>query len=403
MEPSILLSNIRSLRGGLNQSELRNLNERLLLSMIQRYSEIPRSELAKISGLSPQTASVIIRKLETEGLLMPGKPTKGKVGKPSTPMTLNPDGVFSIGLKIGRRNTELILMDFVGKIRNRKLIKYPYPLPHEIFQFMETNMDALISVLGPAERDRILGIGVALPHDLWRWHELLGAAPEKFQAWQKFDFQAEIRRITDLKTSFVNDATAACRAEHVYGRGKEFRDYAYFYIGTFIGGGVVLNHAVYEGNLGNAGAFGALRTIGSDGKETTLIETASIYGLERSLAGTGIEPDRLWGENKDWSGFEPLLAEWIDQIGHEVAKATLSICAVIDFEAVLIDGAFPAWVRERIVTSAREYLQTFDARGLIVPDIQNGSIGEPAKALGAASGPIFNEFFLKSSLSQPRV
>lgn len=399
METEPGLSNIRSLRGGLNQSELRNLNERLLLSMIQRYGEMPRSELAKMSGLSPQTASVIIRKLESEGILKPGKPVKGKVGKPSTPMTLAPNGVYSIGLKIGRRNSELMLMDFTGTMRNQIVLKYPFPIPQDIFAFMKARLGDLVSVLSSSEQDRIIGIGVASPHELWQWHDLLGASGTQFRDWKNIDLASEIGRLTDLKVSLVNDATAACRAEHIYGRGKEFRDYGYFYIGTFVGGGVVLNNAVYDGNLGNAGAFGALRTLDASKSETTLIDTASIHVLEKSLSAAGLDPDRLWGDEKNWSGIDPYLAPWIDQVGAELAKAALSICAVIDFEAVLIDGAFPNDVKDAIIASARKHLKTADSRGLIVPQIEGGVIGERAKVLGAASGPIFNHFFLSSNFA----
>lgn len=72
----------------------------------------------------------------------------------------------------------------------------------------------------------------------------------------------------------------------------------------------------------------------------------------------------------------------------------LSICAVIDFEAVLIDGAFPDHIRDRIVATAAGRLAQYDVRGLIPPIVTHGTIGVAAKSLGAASGPIFAEFFL---------
>ena len=50
-----------------------------------------------------------MRQLETDGLLLRGEPIRGKVGQPSVPMRLNPDGAYFFGLKVGRRSTELVL------------------------------------------------------------------------------------------------------------------------------------------------------------------------------------------------------------------------------------------------------------------------------------------------------
>ncbi|WP_424929924.1 ROK family transcriptional regulator [Amaricoccus tamworthensis] len=385
---------VSPLRSGLNQKELRYLNERLLLSMIQRYGGMPRSELARISGLSTQTASVIIRKLETDGILIPGSPVKGRVGKPSTPMALAPDGVFSIGLKIGRRNSEVVLLDFVGTIRDRRIIRYRYPEPGAILEFLDTAMTEVTASLTADQRRRVAGIGIAAPHDLWQWYEKMGAPAARIEAWRNTDFPAEVARFSDLPVSIVNDATAACRAEHIYGRGREYRDYAYFHVGTFIGGGIVLNHAVHEGNQGNAGAFGSLRTLDREGRPATLIDTASILLLEQRLAAAGLDAERLCAEHGDWSGMGEHLDPWIDQLGGELASASLSICSVVDFEAVFIDGSFPASVRARIVAAVRHHIENRDRRGLILPAIREGTIGVDAKAMGAATGPIFDGYFL---------
>ena len=94
---------------GSNQSGLRDYNDRLVLSMIQRSGAIPGVEIARRAGLSPQTVSVILRSLEADGLLERGTPQRGRVGKPSIPMGLNPEGLFSVGVKIGRRSADLVL------------------------------------------------------------------------------------------------------------------------------------------------------------------------------------------------------------------------------------------------------------------------------------------------------
>jgi len=90
--------------GGANQVRVRAYNERLVMSLVRRHGSLSKAEIARRSGLSAQTVTVIMRALEAEGLLMRGAPMRGKVGQPSVPMLLNPDAVYSFGLKIGRRS-----------------------------------------------------------------------------------------------------------------------------------------------------------------------------------------------------------------------------------------------------------------------------------------------------------
>ncbi len=392
---------VRPLSGGVNQRGVRDFNERLLLSMIQRHGEMPGSDLARRAGLSPQTVSVIIRKLERDGLLARGKPVRGRVGKPSTPITLAADGVFSFGLKIGRRTADILLMDFCGTVQKQLQTTYQYPMPSTVFSFLEAGLKTLTQELDPPSVSRISGIGIAAPFEIWNWHESVGAPAEEFEQWKNIDFRQEVAKFSALPLFVVNDATAACRAEHVFGRGKEFRDYAYFFLGVFIGGGIVLNHSVYEGTQGNAGAFGPLRSIGANGKTCQLLDAASIYLLENALAKAGMDPDILWAQPQEWSGFENHLEHWIEVTAKELAIASLNTCAVIDFEAIIVDGAIPAEVRRRLVKRMQAHIVKLDSRGLIVPRIEEGSVGGNARAIGAACGPVFSQFFLDTHAGMP--
>ncbi|MBI1416469.1 MAG: ROK family protein [Limimaricola sp.] len=386
-------ADVRKLRAGVNQRGVREHNERLILSMIQRNGAMPGSDLARITGLSPQTLSVILRGLETEGIIARGDPQRGRVGKPSVPMDLAPDGAFSVGLKIGRRSSDLVLTDLRGAVRMQLRTTYHYPMPDEVLSFLAAGLETFRAALPADKARRIAGIGLAKPNEIWSWHETIGAPASSLAAWREIDFEAEVARVTNLPVYLQNDATAACRAEHIYGRGREFSDYAYFFVGLFIGGGIVLNHAVFEGPSGNAGAFGPLPSGGGQGARR-LIDDASLYLLEKQLEEAGMDPVQIWAEPLDWSGFPAILETWIDHVAWHLARAALTVCAVIDFEAVLIDGAFPLGVRERIVAGARAAMATMDTRGVIVPRIEEGRIGGNARALGAASAPIFAQYFL---------
>ncbi|MCX7301030.1 MAG: ROK family transcriptional regulator [Rhodobacterales bacterium] len=387
---------MRSPSVGANQQGVRDHNERLILSMIQRQGALPGRDLARLAGLSPQTVSVILRELEQDGFIERGDPQRGRVGKPSVPMTLAADGVYSIGLKLGRRSADLVLADFHGTIRGQLQTTYRYPVPDHVFSFLKSGLATLTAGMGPDAVARIAGIGIAKPYQIWDWHEAIGAPEGELGAWREIDFLTEIAGFSDLPVYVENDATAACRAEHVFGRGREFRDFAYFFVGSFIGGGVVLNHSVFEGATGNAAAFGSLPTQRPDGKLGQLIDSASLFLLEAELIGAGLEPARLWAQPQDWSGFSDILDDWIDKAAAQIAQAALTVCAVIDFEAVLIDGGFPATVRDRLVDRVREIMPTLDSRGLTPVAIHGGLVGGDARALGAACGPVFSRYMLNT-------
>lgn len=385
------------LSGGVNQSGVRDHNERLILSVIRTHGGMAGAEIAKLTGLSPQTVSIILRKLEKNGFLMRGDPVRGKVGKPSIPMLLNPDGVYAIGLKIGRRSADISLINFTGDVLKQIRTSYPYPLPENVFGFLESGLTEILESVEDSVKTRLCGIGIATPFELWKWHDLTGIAAERFLSWKDVNFKDEVAKFSDLNVFVVNDGTAACHAEHMYGRGKEFRDYAYFFIGSFVGGGIVLNGTVFEGNLGNAGALGAMRTTGPLGESQQLIDTASLHLLEARLVEAGVDPILMWQQPQDWSALNNYVEPWLGATAQELAKAALSICSVIDFKAILIDGAFPEEVRQELVERVSRYIVNQDKRGLISPDIEVGSVGVNARAIGAASNPVFRQFFLNTN------
>ena len=226
---------------GSNQSGMRAYNERLVLSLVRRHGSLAKSEIARLTGLSAQTVSVIMRALEAEHLLVRGAPQRGKVGQPSVPLSLDPDGVFSLGLKIGRRSADLILMDFMGAVRMALHEPYAFAVPEQILQIATEGVAKLTDHLSASQCERIGGLGIAMPFQLWNWAREVGAPDMAMDGWRTFDIKEELQARLPFPVYVQNDATAACGAELVFGRGREFTDFVYFYIGFFAGGGIVLN------------------------------------------------------------------------------------------------------------------------------------------------------------------
>jgi predicted NBD/HSP70 family sugar kinase len=189
----------------------------------------------------------------------------------------------------------------------------------------------------------------------------------------------------------ANDATAACGAElgHI-ARGAQL-DFLYVFIGSFIGGGVVLNGALYSGRTGNAGALGSM-PVYVGGSQSQLIRHASIITLEKALTAKDLDAGLLQHPERDWSALGPPLQHWIGNAGEGLATAIAAGLSVIDFPAVRIDGAVPREVLSALIASTRDHLRRLDLQGLSAFEILPGSIGADARALGGAMLPIAANF-----------
>jgi predicted NBD/HSP70 family sugar kinase len=375
---------------GTNQSGVRLYNERLVLSLIRRHASLPKAEIARRTGLTAQTISVIMRQLEADGLVIKEGPRRGKIGQPSIPIALNPDGAFALGLKIGRRSSDLVLIDFVGGLRQSLHETHSYPTPAGILEFVAKGAEELTRQLKAEDHKRLSGLGIAAPFELWNWEAEIGAPRSVLDQWRSFDVRGEIERICRWPVFFCNDATAACGAELFLGNRAHALDFLYFFIGSFVGGGVVLNGSLYPGRTGNAGALGSM-PIG-DSPSEQLIRSASIYVLEHRLRAAGRDPSILWRSPDDWGELGAPLEAWIETVADSLAFAVVAAIAVVDFEAIVIDGAFPASVRARIVHRTAEKAALFDRQGLSPASIVEGSIGSGARAIGGACLPFLASF-----------
>ena len=379
---------------GTNQSGVRLYNERLVLSLIRRHGNLPKADIARMTGLSPQTISIITNQLDADGLLTRGNAQRGRVGQPSVPYSLNPDGAFAFGLKIGRRSVDLYLINFIGEVKSKLDQTYPYPTPQGVREFAIAGLAQLQQDLPPDTIARISGLGIAAPYEMWTWAEEIGAPREDIEAWRNVDIRADLARLCQWPVYFSNDITAACAAELMFGSGADYIDYLYVFIGSFIGGGLVLDGHLFPGRTRNAGALGSMPAYaGSPERSRQLMNIASIYVLERKLIEQGRSADLLWQSPDDWGqDLGPVLDDWIDEVAESLAFAIVAAISVIDVETVVIDGAFPIAVRKAIIGRTRAALDHVNRQGLSSFTLVEGVLGSGARAMGGAAIPLLANF-----------
>ncbi len=380
---------------GTNQSGMRANNEKLVLTILRKEGAMAKAQIAKLTGLSAQTVSVIMRSMEAEGLLIKHDPIRGKVGQPSVPMSINPDGAFFYGLKIGRRSAEMVLINFLGKIIGQEKLFYSYPVASKIIDFAKEAHESLHNLLSPKLAARVSGMGIAMPFSLWSWAQLIGVDEAAMAHWEETDIAAQLQPHFDFPIYLENDATAACGAELVFGDPQNRpANFLYFYVGYFIGGGVLFDNRVYFGPSGNAGALGPMNVADLDGSQVSLIDTSSIATFEHMLHERGVDSEFIWETGNDWSQGEICLQNWLERSANGMAQAIHAAATLIDTEAAVIDG----WLPERLYTPLiAEIQRKFDAQnnvGISIPRIQQGTVGKDARVLGAASLPLQAQFMI---------
>jgi predicted NBD/HSP70 family sugar kinase len=180
----------------------------------------------------------------------------------------------------------------------------------------------------------------------------------------------------------------------IFGPPLDVQDFVYLFVGTFIGGGIVLNGGVFPGRRGSSGGFGPMRIPDEPGGER-LVDHASLVVLEHMVAQRDKQLARnIYSQDVDWALLEPELSQWLNRAGRSLAHAIVSALAVIDFEMVVIDGAFPAAIRSRLVSSVESNLDTLDLQGVVRPDLKPGHFAYLARAVGAAAYQISTEYMI---------
>jgi predicted NBD/HSP70 family sugar kinase len=379
---------------GADQTGVRLYNERLILSLVRRFGQLSKIEVARMTGLSVQSTSAIMNRLQLDGLLRREAPLRGRVGQPTVPVSLDPEGAFSIGLKIGRRSCDLVLIDFTGGVRGRAHRTYAYPTPGLVMDFLADELEPMTQTLAPAQRRRIAGLCVASPFQLWNWSAEIGAPAQAMDAWRSFSIEAEVARVSPYPVTLCNDATSACAAEFFFGEAWRHRDFLYFFLGAFVGGGLVLDGALYQGRTGNAAALGSMPIAPRQANEGTaqLIARASICQLERRVEASGADPSSIWRTPDAWDDFGPLLDDWIEEASFALAHAAIAAISVLDVGAIVIDGAMPVAVRRDLCLRVAAQIETLDRRGLSDASVIAGAIGSDARAIGGAALPLIKNF-----------
>jgi predicted NBD/HSP70 family sugar kinase len=315
------------------------------------------------------------------------------------PLRLNPDGALSIGIKVGRRSLDVLLVDFAGAVRQRWTLDYAYPEPSALLAEIGARLDGIQRSLSDAEWARVQGVGIAAPFSLGGWQTLLDMPADVAARWPHTDLRAAVAARTELPVTLVKDTAAACVAELVAGRGRSVSSFLYVFVDTFIGGGLVLDSQLRAGLHGNAGAIGslplALAGTGPatrDGTPPQLLSVASLANLEQLYRQHRLDSAAAADDRALQPPWLAHTQAWLRDAAAAVALAVNGAACLLDLESVIVDGSFSRGLQAALVDALQTALDGYSWEGVTRPVLLPGTIGSDARALGGALLPLHANF-----------
>ena len=339
----------------INQEDLRNHNLSVTLDTLLRAQKpMSRADLAKETGLTKATLSLLASMLIESGVVQEGEPVVSTTyGRPSTPLEIRVGSIAGIGLQINTDGYGCLALDLNGDTLGREWVSEDMTGtdPYEIF----AKLDAMTFPLESRLKRRgckVVGAGFALPgivtDDMW----LLVA---RNLGWENVNL-TRFNVVRRLDVVAGNEAKMAAIAQ-IPGYATERAPFlnvvdrtdSFIYLSTDIGigGAVVRDGEVVMGSHGFAGEIGHLSVamdgpLCSCGRHGCLEAFAGRRALVEA-AGIAEDGDATSSEAIDmflqrWRAGDSDVAKVVDQAADALVSAIVSAVNLVDVDTVLLGG-----------------------------------------------------------------
>ena len=194
-------------------------------------------------------------------------------------------------------------------------------------------------------------------------------------SWRNFALRSSLAQLTGLATFVDNDAKAVVLGETWCGAAAGCRDVIGMVVSTGVGGGIIIDGRLLDGDSGNAGHIGHICVV-PNGR---LCKCGARGCLEAVASGTAIA--EMTGQP---AAHAP--AHVIEQTGMYVGRAVASVAALLDLRLAVIGGSVALGFGEPFFraaqTEADRYATIEFARGIrLLP----AGLGGDAPLVGAAA------------------
>ena len=218
-----------------------------------------KAEIALCARLTSAAVGYIVTSLAKQQLIHFGeKRYQGTRGQPATMIRVNGQGAYGIGVRLDRTCIETVLIDFDGNLISRISHDMLLPSPKQTLKIIQRDTAKTLALLKGKQKNRLAGIGLAIPYNLESWLRELNLPSNPFLSWKAFDFADALQQVVEIPVYCENDGTAAAIAELFYGVGRKMDNFLYLFNGPGLGGGLLLNGEIVCGASGNAADAGLM-------------------------------------------------------------------------------------------------------------------------------------------------
>jgi predicted NBD/HSP70 family sugar kinase len=388
-------------RRGSNLPRVADYNQMLVLDLIRRSTGISRVELVRETGLTAQTVSNICRRLVEADLIHETGRVSGGTGAPRTIFEVNAAGLYTIGLHIDPARLTFVVLTLAGDIKQRLSMRTPdTPEPAAMLAEIELRIRELIDDAG-ISFDRVAGIGVATPGPIDAAHGAVRDAPN-LPGWEDVALRANLEQRLGLPVVIEKDTTAAAVGE-LWSSLRPPQNFAFMYLGTGAGAGIVLDGEVRRGassNLGNIGHMsgdpnGPICPCGGRGclsltaLPATLVGDAAARGLVDPVdLGDARAVERALADLCEAAAEHPggTEAEIVDRAARGYARVAGQLANALDLDTIVFGGPqWPALMPALLRIAPPIVTKMFMFRALHEVEIRGSSINDDVGAVGAAS------------------
>ncbi len=251
--------------------------------------------------------------------------------------------------------------------------------------------------------EKVVGIGIGIPGTFNKETGIIINCPN-LPTWIGFNLKAFMEEKCHLYVKMVNDADAAALAEAKFGVGRDYEFVLMITLGTGVGGGIVINKNLYNGNLGMGAELGHM-VIELDGKECgcgrkgCFEAYASATALNRDTrAAMEAHPESLLNdivkEQGELDARIPFLAEKRgDKVAKEVvdnyvkylSEGLLNYCNILRPNIIVLSGGV-ANEGDNLINRVKAYMKEhhYGMKNAPEVEIRQASLGYDAGKIGAA-------------------
>jgi predicted NBD/HSP70 family sugar kinase len=394
-------------QAGANQYDLGSFNEAVIIETIRLAGIISRTEISRRTGLTQQSVSRILRILLQQGLLVEEAQERAeRLGKPRTPVRMRSNAAHAVGIHIDPELLTVAVVDLDGTIVRRETVDLADGL--EAGKLIELTAATVTAALSISQVDpaSMLGVGVAVPGPIDTDGSLLALPLQP--AWRGLKIRKLLQERLNHPVLVEKDGTAAAIGERWIGRSARARDFAYLYLGTGVGSGLILNGSIYRGGSANAGEFGQIaalrmgewdpedgpRMVPECNPTASLPVIAAEFGYVETDPGATDEAKRYKAVCKAAADGDAAAVKAVTQVARVIGQGAVGLVDLLDIDLVVLGG--PAYMKEISEIFLTEIGRAVNAHPVARETrpvaVEESMLQTDAAAVGAAS-TIFHDAF----------